>query len=71
MPEPIYRVTVTQYPGVTFDTDRAEYERLVDLGILDTLVEVVTPPEKIVVSTTEPDPAVRYVGLIWANPSIA
>jgi hypothetical protein len=64
---PVYVVTATL--GPQFRVGQAEYEQLLEQNLVASLDEVVTPPDPIVVSTTEPlNPP---VGLIWANPSFA
>jgi hypothetical protein len=67
--EAVYVVRSTLNPAVSYRTDRAEYEHLIELNILDSLDEVVIPADQIVVQTTEP--VAPAVGLIWANPNIA
>lgn len=66
--DPVYVVRSTLNPTVPYNASRAEYEHLIELGILDSLDEVVTPPDPIVVQTTAP--ASPFVGLIWFNPNI-
>jgi hypothetical protein len=67
MAEAVYVVRTTINPGVTYRVNRAEYEHLVELGILDSLDEVVTPPDPIAVQATEP--TAPFVGLVWFNTS--
>lgn len=62
----VYVVRTTLNPTVPYRVDRAEYEHLVELGILAALDEVITPPDPIVIQTTEP--VAPLVGLIWFNP---
>lgn len=64
----VYVVTVTSNPGVQYRVPRAEYEYLLELGLLASLVEVIAPRDEIVVSTTEP--TAPFLGLVWFNPSI-
>jgi hypothetical protein len=63
----VYVVTTTL--GPQFDVSQAEYEQLVEQNLVASLDAVVTPPDPIVISTTEPpNPP---IGLVWANPAYA
>lgn len=66
--ESVYVVTTTLNPGTQLRVSRNEYDRLIELGYLSSLIEIIAPTADIVVSTTEP-PA-PAVGLIWHNPTV-
>jgi hypothetical protein len=63
----VYVVTTTL--GPQFDVSQAEYEQLVEQNLVASLDAVVTPPDPIVISTTEPQNP--PIGLVWANPAYA
>lgn len=65
---PVYVVRTTLNPGVAYNASRAEYEQLIELGILASLDAVVTPPDSIVIRTTELPG--DFVGQVWFNPSV-
>lgn len=67
--QPVYVVRTTQNPTVAYNVTRTEYERLIELNILASLDLVFTPPDPIVIRTTELPG--DFVGQIWFNPTVA
>lgn len=65
---PVYVVRSTINPGVPYNATRAEYEHLVELGILESLDEVVIPADQVLIQTTTPTSPL--VGDVWFNTSI-
>lgn len=61
----VYVVRSTLNPTVPVNATRTEYERLIELGILDSLDEVFVPPDDIVIQATAP--VSPTVGLVWFN----
>lgn len=64
----VYVVRSTLNPTVQVPASRAEYERLVELNVLEALDEVFVPADEIVIQTTAP--VAPTVGLIWFNPNV-
>lgn len=65
---PVYVVRSTLNSTVAYNASRAEYEHLIELGILLSLDEVITPPDDVIVSATTP--ASPAVGQVWFNTTI-
>lgn len=64
----VYVVRSTLNPSVAYNATRAEYEYLLELGILSSLDGVVVPADQVLVQSTTP--VSPQVGQVWFNTSI-
>lgn len=65
---PVYVVRTTQVPGVAYRVSKAEYDYLVELGLVASLDEVVVPADQVVITDGQV-PANPAVGTVWFDRS--
>lgn len=71
MASSIYTVQTSILPaGVTLDIDQAELERLTELGVLDNILEVTVPVDRVLITDGEA-PQAPATGQVWFNRAIA
>lgn len=63
----VYVVRTTLNPGVQISVPRAEYDHLVELGVVQSLDSVTVPADQILIQTTTP--VAPQVGQVWFNTS--
>lgn len=65
----IYTIRTSLVPGVDLPVDQAELERLEELGVIDAVLAVSVPADRVVITDGEipPEPA---VGTVWFDRSM-
>jgi len=65
MADTVYVVTTTINPGVEYAVDGDEFQQLIELGLVATLVSATVPSNRVVISPTAP--TLPTIGQVWFN----
>ena len=65
MADTVYVVTTTINPGVEYAVDGDEFQQLIELGLVATLVSATVPSDRVVISPTAP--TLPTIGQVWFN----